>query len=1153
MAKDFGNTWWGREWLRSLDNIDYDNRLPRGASYARRGMVKEVKIKDNTIVAKVTGSRPRPYKIDIVVPPFFEDDIERLMAEIIQRPTIISKLLNRELDSEILTIAERLGLKVFPRQWIDFKMNCSCPDWAVPCKHLAAVIYMVSREIDNNPFVVFDIHKVNLLTELRKRGIHIETKSSLDIPRYKDFLKRTTAKTANADPYRRVDFTSLQPIGDALIQILADNPPFYAQGNFKDVYNKELSRAIKVAQKFLKKREGGDLLFPRAATSTITHRDTFSITVNGDAAWDVGGRSDEWMWALMALNPDRILDYEPSVASFHQLLMASLHLLANGAVIPQIVELEGADYAIRWLPATIDSRVASLMEQLEQTLVSKLITPASRKTSLGKQAELIISLFLNEIIDNVSHSTSSDVGDMFFHNESILFTGVGQGETAGGIKAWLDRYYIAHRDSQIIVSVEEEDEEFEVSVNIDNPAKGLAEIPLATLLANDAYSAMRYEVLQPLTLLSSFIWGLDSYINRGATPPIKLDSTAFAPFLMDIIPAIKLLNIKVILPKSLEHLLRPRPTVRLKGKSNEGKGFVNLLDLLCFDWQIAIGEEVLTVQEYQRLLGKASRLIKFKGKYLYVSDEDIAKIHRQLTSAKELSPYKLLQTALIEEFDGAPIVLSDEVRELLKHFTEQEEIPLPANIQATLRPYQERGFSWMYRNLKIGFGSVLADDMGLGKTLQVITLLLKLKEEEVITPKHRAIIIAPTGLLNNWLREINRFAPTLNAEIYHGTQRDFAKVEAELVITTYGTVRSDVEMLKKKKWQAVVIDEAQNIKNTETAQTKAVKALNAPLKIAMSGTPVENRLSEFWSIMDFSNKGYLGNIKSFKDEYATPIQVFNDEQAAGRFRRITAPLMMRRLKSDKSIITDLPDKIEQNRFALLTKEQAAIYDKTLQEAMNIIEEHSETGEESLFKRQGLILQMILSLKQICNHPAQFLKSGATADATLSGKAMMLLDLVESITEANEKVLIFTQFREMGELLQKFITERLGEEPMFYHGGSSVKEREDMVHRFQNSRSDKVFILSLKAAGTGLNLTAATHVIHYDLWWNPAVEAQATDRAYRIGQHNNVQVHRFITQNTFEEKIDAMIQSKRNLAELTVASGENWLGKLSNKELREIFG
>ena len=321
----------------------------------------------------------------------------------------------------------------------------------------------------------------------------------------------------------------------------------------------------------------------------------------------------------------------------------------------------------------------------------------------------------------------------------------------------------------------------------------------------------------------------------------------------------------------------------------------------------------------------------------------------------------------------------------------------------------------------------------------------------------------------------------------------------------------------------------------------------------MSGTPVENRLSEFWSIMDFCNRGYLGTVKSFKDDYANPIQRLGDERLAERFRKITSPFLMRRLKTDKSIISDLPDKIEQNEFSLLTESQASLYHETLQHAMKAIEAVDKTDNKSLFERQGLVLQMILALKQICNHPALFLKNGDFRPE-LSGKSEMLLELLESIIESRQKVLVFTQFREMGEILSLMIEKNLGIKPMFLHGGCQIKERKDMVRRFQeNERSDRIFLLSLKAAGTGLNLTAASHVIHYDLWWNPAVEAQATDRAYRIGQHQNVLVHRFITKNTFEERIDRMIQDKRQLADLTVASGENWIGRLSDEELRELFG
>ena len=353
------------------------------------------------------------------------------------------------------------------------------------------------------------------------------------------------------------------------------------------------------------------------------------------------------------------------------------------------------------------------------------------------------------------------------------------------------------------------------------------------------------------------------------------------------------------------------------------------------------------------------------------------------------------------------------------------------------------------------------------------------------------------------------------------------------------------------RYKVFIIDEAQNIKNPDTAQSRAVRSMKAPIRIAISGTPVENSLKEFWSIMEFTNKGYLGSAKTFQTRYANPIQYEQDRKAAERFKSITAPMLLRRLKTDKTIISDLPDKLEQDEYTLLTPAQAALYHQTVEESLRVISEQKEGDKDSLFKRQGLVLQMILALKEICNHPALFTKED-NWDPALSGKAERLLDLAESIQASREKALIFTQFKSMGDKLADLLESRLGERPMFLHGGCSLRERKDMVDRFQTDPKARFFILSLKAAGTGLNLTAASHVIHYDLWWNPAVESQATDRAYRIGQKNNVLVHRFITKNTFEEKINEIIQKKRSLADMTVSVGESWIGNMTDDELSKIF-
>ena len=1170
MPIQFGKTWWGEHWLQSLQHVDYDNRLPRGASYARNGYVKDVKIKDNLIVAKVAGSRRTPYKVTVIIPPFFEEQIQLLMDEIIKRPALISKLLNRELDPEILTIAEAVGLKVFPKQWTDFKMQCSCPDWAVPCKHLAAVIYMVSREIDNNPFLVFEIHKVNLLDELKKRGIFIADQKKTEIPRLINLLKTKKIRKPDFDEepvYDRVDFSRLHDIPDALVQLLPDAPPFYSSANFRDKFASQFIRNGKEAKRILTKKLDIDAIFPSGNnTLNITHRSTFLLTVDANSAIHISGDNqafqtmEQLIPAIFRLNPDHLRDYQYSAVALHKILFASLHLIANGNVVPQIVRLENKDYIVRWLPALIDGEVRILIDKLTKILPPDLLLspkPDGKNESplpVVNQTCELLSVFISKLITRLSRPSSGDLfEEIFFKNKSYPFDGVGENALSGGIKVWLDRFHLSAENYKPVITVTElAGDVFELQVNIEDVNKpDELPVPISKILKEKQFEKQRFKILQTLSLLSPFISGLDDHINHAGDRRMFYDFQQFSPLLMEILPAVRLLDIKILLPKSLQELLRPKASLKLKREEGQ-QGYVRLDDLLSFDWQVALGDTVISPEEFKKLLRNASGLFRFKEKYIYVSEAEMEKLHRLFNSDKTLNTYQLLQTALSEEYEGAPVILTDEVQGLMRDLTSSEDVPLPEGLHAQLRPYQHRGYSWMYRNSRIGFGSIIADDMGLGKTLQVISLLLKFKEENALNDKHKALVVVPTGLLTNWQAEIQKFAPSVSSHIFHGSARTIQQFDADVMLTSYGVLRSDVELLKKHKWQVMVIDEAQNIKNHDTIQSKAIKSIPANIRIAMSGTPVENRLTEFWSIMDFANKGYLGNVKSFKTDFAEPIQVFNDEQVVQKFRKVTSPFMMRRMKSDKSIISDLPDKVEQNQIALLTKQQAALYEKTMQAAMEEIEGFSDSDNETLFKRQGLVLQMILALKQICNHPTNFLKNG-NFDPAISGKMLLLLELLDSIIEAGEKVLIFTQFREMGNLLERFIAERFGERPMFYHGGCNVNQRQEMVERFQHNRADKIFVLSLKAAGTGLNLTAASHVIHYDLWWNPAVENQATDRAYRIGQKKNVMVHRFITKDTFEERIDEMIQKKKHLADMTVATGENWIGKLSNKELREIFG
>ena len=1169
MAQTFGKTWWGGEWLKALTHIDYANRIPRGSAYARKGAVRSIEVKGNIIFAKVSGSRPTPYRVTIKVPAFSQTGIDRLMEKLMHQSALISKLLNRELDPEILQICKHLGLQVFPQRWNDLDMSCSCPDWAVPCKHLAAVIYMMSREIDNNPFLVFSMHGVDLLEELKKRGVGIEKQEVMDVPEMASlFVKRMPKEIDHTLPeFHRIDFSRLHDIAEPLANILPKEPAFCPNGDFQKSYQTEMVRMAKNARRILDGKT--DLQLPPTAFPRCDlHRDDeLCYGIDADMVVIPGyvfrgtpdsrprPLGDEQLMALYRLPDDYLADYHPTVAAMHQALLCALHLLANGAIVPQIVRLKSGAFAIRWLPATIDHEVVQVMTALDgilpQTLMTARLPDRKLPIALKNQAECIVSYLLDRLIPALSASAGGDrFKSLFFKGQGDSFSGVGETAIPGSIRSWLDRFFLSQRQYRPSLLIAEDGlGGFALDVAID---RGGEAILLKDILTDKAFKSQRFAILKELSLLSSLIRGLEQYINRSGSTPVMFTSGEFVPFLFEAIPAIRLLGVKVMLPKSLQELIRPRVSMKISKKQTDGKTYLRLDQMLQFDWQVALGDKLVTPAEFEKLTRRALGLIRFKQQYIYVSEADIAKLTKAFEGARPMLPTEMLQAALTESYGRARVELSDEVRQLIRELTAQAEIPVPVDIHATLRPYQERGYSWMYRNMRIGFGSIIADDMGLGKTLQVITLLQRIKDDGQLADK-RALIVVPTGLITNWQAELQRFAPSLTVFIYHGLQRSLKAFDADILLTTYGVLRSDITKLKKLPWRVAIIDEAQNIKNADTAQSKAVRSIPADTHIAMSGTPVENRLSEFWSIMDFCNSGYLGTAKSFKEDFANPIQRQGDEHVAERFRRITAPFLMRRLKTDKTIINDLPDKIEQNELAVLTESQAALYHETLQNAMQAIEEIEATDQQSLFKRQGLVLQMILALKQICNHPALFLKNG-NFNPELSGKTEMLLSLLESIVESGQKVLVFTQFREMGDMLSQMIEHRLGESPLFLHGGCSIKQRKEMVDRFQNNlRTDRIFLLSLKAAGTGLNLTAASHVIHYDLWWNPAVEAQATDRAYRIGQHQNVLVHRFITQNTFEERINQMIQDKRHLADLTVATGESWIGKLSNKELRELFG
>ncbi|MBK8504582.1 MAG: SWIM zinc finger family protein [Saprospiraceae bacterium] len=731
MASSFGKTWWGEQFLNSLSNIDYSNRLPRGSSYARKGAVSRIDINENRIKAKVKGSRSQPYNVDIILPPFFNPERGKFIKKLTEKPTIISKLLNKELDPAVLEIAEQCDLKVFPKQWSDFKMQCSCPDWAVPCKHLAAVIYKICAEIDNNPFLIFELHNLDLPLEMQKLGIQLDNVST-EIPTFRDLhFSGKGNKRKNDNPesaYDKLEYSSLTSIADSLISLLENNPAFYQEGgDFKDKYATALNRIVKKTTKVVAgKIDLHDLMKINSNRRVeLNHYSIVKVSVDPDAKVKsmMDGKDVNLLDLLAQLGEvgiNRRADYQPSCAALTSAMHLSLHLLANGAVVPQIVRLKNNKYTIRWLPAMLSREVRSLVEKLDVMLPPDIFVWMEGRTSKKIELDTACNL-LSLLITELMHSQETKEGnnlfqDLFFGDLNYGFTKPGEGALAGGIVAWIQKYYLtqARYNPQIVVE-ELQNSSFFLSIYLLDAGKDKIPIALKDILNEPRYQSVKYEVLQGLTQLSKFITGLDGYIDSDGSVDIVMDNANFTNFLMSIIPALKLLDVEILLPKSLQYILKPKPTIRVKAKAKGGKSFIRLDQLLDFDWQMALGEHVMTPHAFKKLLKKSDGLIKYKSNYIYVNPAELEKIYKHFNSTNELSAFQILRSALSEEYMGARIEMSAQVKKIIRELTEFQEVPLPGDLRAVLRPYQKRGYSWMYRNAKIGFGSVIADDMGWGK------------------------------------------------------------------------------------------------------------------------------------------------------------------------------------------------------------------------------------------------------------------------------------------------------------------------------------------------------------------------------------------------------------------------------------------------------
>ena len=600
--------------------------------------------------------------------------------------------------------------------------------------------------------------------------------------------------------------------------------------------------------------------------------------------------------------------------------------------------------------------------------------------------------------------------------------------------------------------------------------------------------------------------------------------------------------------------------VNLKGKKQEsGLGLLGWDRIVEYDWEVMLGDQALSLAEFQALARLKQPLVQLRGRWIELRPDQLDKalaFFDRRAAGGTVPLAEALGVALAPDGQhGLPVVdvVADGwMADLLARLGEggqREEMAEPPGFVGRLRPYQRLGLSWLAMLRSFGLGACLADDMGLGKTIQIIALLLHARREGAGPAP--ALLVCPTSVVGNWRHEVQRFAPSLRVLVHHGAERereDFAALATahDVVISTYALLHRDEEALASIHWGAVVLDEAQNIKNPATKAAQAARRLAASWRAALTGTPVENRLADLWSIFQFLNPGYLGSGEEFRNRFADPIERLHHAGATARLRKLVAPFILRRLKTDRAVIADLPEKNEMKVFCSLTKEQATLYEAVVRDSL----EQIETAEG--IQRRGVVLATLAKLKQICDHPALFLKDNSEI-AGRSGKLARLAEMLEEVLAVDEAAVIFTQYAVMGSLLAAHLGERFSREVLFLHGGTPARERDRMVARFQtDARGPRLFVLSLKAGGTGLNLTRANHVFHFDRWWNPAVENQATDRAFRIGQDRNVEVHKFVCAGTFEEAIDDLIERKKELAQAIVGTSEAWLTELSTQELRQLF-
>ena len=1172
----YGVTAWGQWFLEMLSAYNTAGRLNRGKTYANTGKVQSLVINERSAAAKVAGRYAPWYHVYFNFPPLSKTTEKAIKSVFTKNPAAAAGLRAGVMDKRLIEALKKKKVKLIPSRWNMIEKECSCPDTVSPCKHMAAVLFILAKEIDHDPRLLFKLAGADIfLSDTENENILIRQEQP--VPAYLKKRETDALYQLHFPPEKRLQFPLRESYLPLISDILPKKPSFTDSGfiiRLTEFYHTAITQYslnfYKSEERIYEddKKNISPFVFSKMGINTsdlVYEKGGFPLSVKKYLIVNIlaQGHKTVSLSLLHAFYFFHDVSYYDNISGDCRILFSLFSLagklLQASAFIPAVY-MENKTVSIFWKPLLLSAEIRGDVERFANILTERFF-PFIKEWGRYYCANILLTSFLTEFVHSMQFKSSAanaagaETDNLFFLGNAVNIKAPGKRNLGTVIYAWLSvlNYIGGKYEYRLTLKKTDNDELFSLSAFVrafSLPLKNGENAEAADVPFKDSgrpvssfvelYRAAKTfqnpdEVLQLPAVLSPY---LPAFSGLSAKKEILLSLEETGIFLQGAAKLLRHFGIGIVLPKSLKNILVPKPVIKVETVKGRGNvvSFFNMDDILQYDRAVMLGETLLSFEEFQKLFLNKSRLVKFNDKFLLLDAEEAAKIIAAFK--KTVNTNEALQAVFAGE-----AVCSEPVKKMLKTVFKETDIAVPKNLKTTLRPYQTKGFQWLYANIKNGFGCLLADDMGLGKTVQIIALILAHKNSGTLTAP--VLIIAPASLLSNWEHEIKKFAPDINTCVYHGYGRTFSD-SADIIITTYQTVQKDIEKIKAHELFCIILDEAQAIKNAAAKKTKAVKMLDAGGHIALTGTPVENNLEDMRSIFEFILPGYLGTAEEFKTKWRIPIELHGSEETADRLKKITAPFLLRRVKTDTRIISDLPEKIVTNQYCNLTAEQLALYENLVQTELNKV-----MDAETKIERQAQVLKLLTLLKQVCNHPSAYDKT-AFADTKRSGKTTALVALLKDILSSGEKVIIFSQYVGTLELLYYIIENELGVSPLMLHGKMPVVKRKEAVELFQNDSAFRIFLISLKAGGTGLNLTAASRVIHFDLWYNPAVEDQATDRVFRIGQKKNVFIHRFICAGTFEEKIDAMIQKKREISDMTVSSGETWISKLNDEELSALF-